>query len=138
MDSVYEHAEQGKNPSNGLHSLNNSPPALLVLGSPVLAAYSVALTWQDSDQGVKVTLIMAWSGPARRSGVWDFCDILNGRWMAARFKHHEYDWPSRMHIAKALSLLENPYDLNPIVGSTKTMVGTGSFYYLTETPQTKY
>ncbi|KIJ22985.1 hypothetical protein M422DRAFT_84233, partial [Sphaerobolus stellatus SS14] len=57
-------------------NIANLESALLALGSPVLAAYSVALT------------------------------VLNGRWVAARFKHHKYDWPSRMHIVKALSSLQ--------------------------------
>ncbi|KIJ53264.1 hypothetical protein M422DRAFT_222640 [Sphaerobolus stellatus SS14] len=57
-------------------NIANLESALLALGSPVLAAYSVALT------------------------------VLNGRWVAARFKHHEYDWPSRIHIVKALSSLQ--------------------------------
>ncbi|KIJ53260.1 hypothetical protein M422DRAFT_155160 [Sphaerobolus stellatus SS14] len=57
-------------------NIANLESAVLALGSPVLAAYSVALT------------------------------VLNGRWVAARFKHHEYDWPSRIHIVKALSSLQ--------------------------------
>ncbi|KIJ26742.1 hypothetical protein M422DRAFT_191809, partial [Sphaerobolus stellatus SS14] len=54
----------------------NLESVLLALGSPVLAAYSVALT------------------------------VLNGRWVAARFKHRDYEWPSRLYIVRALSSLQ--------------------------------